>query len=300
MNFKMKKSYILILFLVLLLPVMVSGQAYTLLQPDVAGNIQTVETTSDFLNYVSNIISTILVIIVVLSVVVFTWGALEYTASGIPGMKSNGRERMMYAIGGLVLALASWLILFTINPQLVNLNLSLDRIQRTPQGGLTTTQRPTTPSTPSQTGPGLGQGRYGPVPSNEFEVRGALNSAGISINDDGVCQSGNLSGCRTYVGGLDQRHLNGVFDLRDDCGCSFVITGAAEQGGHSANSRHYSGQAIDIRQAGQINNYMRNYINTNCSQTGTRGSNTFYGCEGGGGVGITRIINEGSHWHIEF
>jgi len=114
----------------ILIPDIVLGQSYQLLQPDVAGGMTQVESTDDFIQYLANIFTTILVLTVVLTVVVFTWGALEYVASGIPGVKNQGKDRMMYAVGGLVLALGSWLILNTINPNLTLIKLDFSTFER--------------------------------------------------------------------------------------------------------------------------------------------------------------------------
>jgi len=48
-------------------------------------------------------------------------GFLYLTSVGDPGKMKDAKDRAIWAIGGLVLLLASWLILHTINPQLTTL-----------------------------------------------------------------------------------------------------------------------------------------------------------------------------------
>lgn len=62
------------------------------------------------------------------ALVMFVWGGIEYMLAGDkdPG---KAKERMKNAVYGLVLALTSYLILYTINPDLVSrLDINLDPI----------------------------------------------------------------------------------------------------------------------------------------------------------------------------
>ena len=56
---------------------------------------------------------------VALSIVVIMIGGIQYMTTDSWNKKEEGKERIKNALYGLVLALASWLILYTINPCLV-------------------------------------------------------------------------------------------------------------------------------------------------------------------------------------
>jgi len=57
-----------------------------------------------------------------LAVVVISYGGIQYiTTDAIQG-KSDGKARINQALLGLLLALVAWIILFTINPDLINFN----------------------------------------------------------------------------------------------------------------------------------------------------------------------------------
>lgn len=63
---------------------------------------------------------------IVLSVVFMVFGAVQYMTTDAMSGKKEGAERMKAAIGGLILALVSWLILSTINPEILKSNFLTD------------------------------------------------------------------------------------------------------------------------------------------------------------------------------
>lgn len=260
-------------------PVFVFAQEYILLEPSFIGSEE-----SDFIPYLIAAYTTILVIATVLAVLVMVVGAIQYIMTEtIPG-KFQGKSMMISALFGLIIVFGGWLILNTINPNLTVFNLNLETI-RTPDGVNVNTftsggggPRSTYEYTPPQgeggpREPGApadrnrfeenspGMGLHGYVPANEFEVREKLKAEGITINDDGNCRPTNVSNCRTYVGGLTETQINGVINLKRSCNCTVIITGAAEQSKHEVNSRHYAGNAVDLRANNALGQYIRNNNN---------------------------------------
>jgi len=61
--------------------------------------------------------------IIVLAFLVLTFGGFEYVLSATMGGKQGGKDKIIAAILGLLIALASYLILYTINPDLVQFNI---------------------------------------------------------------------------------------------------------------------------------------------------------------------------------
>ena len=57
---------------------------------------------------VSNILNTIIPILVVLGVVYFIWGVISYVISDDEEAKQKGRDRMIFGIIGLVVIVAVW------------------------------------------------------------------------------------------------------------------------------------------------------------------------------------------------
>ncbi|QQG42703.1 MAG: hypothetical protein HYW15_00550 [Candidatus Giovannonibacteria bacterium] len=101
---------------------------YNLLQP----LPHTGQSVGDFPTYVGRIIPFILGLAAVLAVVMITIGGIEYAISEAVDAKADAKDRIIQAILGLLLALASWLILWTINPDLVNLKLNIKELPAGP------------------------------------------------------------------------------------------------------------------------------------------------------------------------
>jgi len=75
-----------------------------------AGSCNTVQpgTIQAVLCRVGNILDTLIPIIVVLGVVYFVWGVVQYVISSDEEAKKTGRNRMIYGIIGLVVIMAMW------------------------------------------------------------------------------------------------------------------------------------------------------------------------------------------------
>ena len=80
-------------------------------------------------NYINGIIRLVIGLIGVLSVLMIVIGGVEYMTTVNMGEKEGARSRIMGAIYGLILALASYMLLYTINPDLVNLTINVPGVQ---------------------------------------------------------------------------------------------------------------------------------------------------------------------------
>ncbi len=66
----------------------------------------------------------------VLAVIMIVVAGTQYVAAGIsPSAKSDAKEQIVNALIGLGIILSSWLLLNTINPNLVNFSLELEKIK---------------------------------------------------------------------------------------------------------------------------------------------------------------------------
>jgi hypothetical protein len=104
---------------------------YNLLAPLPDGNNGTMSTfdptnaNGDALTgYLNLMIKLFIGICAVLSVIMIVMGGIEYMTSELPGLKSDGKEKIINAIFGLILALGAWMLLNTINPKLLDSSLS--------------------------------------------------------------------------------------------------------------------------------------------------------------------------------
>jgi hypothetical protein len=102
---------------------------YTLLAPlpcipaSAPGCVNGTQSTVDIKTYIVYIFELAIAVAVFLAVVMITWGGFRYMTEESVTKKGAAKEIIQNAVWGLLGALASYLILYTINPQLVNLNL---------------------------------------------------------------------------------------------------------------------------------------------------------------------------------
>ncbi len=145
----------------------------------------------------------------------FLIGAFMYMLSAANTSKmGSAKEIMQDALIGLVLALTSYLILYVINPDLVNLKLptvSMPSTSSTPSGGA-----PTSVTPPA--------GTY-----SHTEAVQALSSKGISTSSSGNCNDQNNKTC-TSLNGIPKATIEDVIRLKEGTGCPVTVTGGTEVG----------------------------------------------------------------------
>ena len=90
-----------------------------------------IDVTNGFGDYANRIIRIFIGLLGVFAVMMIVFGGIQYMISSSGGEKNAGKDRMTNAVFGLILALSSYMILNTINPNLVKLNISV------PSGELT-------------------------------------------------------------------------------------------------------------------------------------------------------------------
>ncbi len=104
-----------------------AGIQYNILSPLGAKQAKSVST---FSQYLSGAIPFILQLAAVFAVVQIVIGGFQYALSEAMGTKQDAKDRMTQAMIGLVLALTSYLILYTISPNLVKLNIGIEPISK--------------------------------------------------------------------------------------------------------------------------------------------------------------------------
>lgn len=101
-----------------------------LLEPQVINAEVGTPYEGDFGSYAVGVFNTVLIVIVVTAILMMVFGGVQYAASALPSAKSAARDRIMGAIYGLLLALAAYLILQTVNPDLLKFEIFSDTIQK--------------------------------------------------------------------------------------------------------------------------------------------------------------------------
>ena len=248
--------------------------------------------------YIRGIFALLIGIAGVLAVIMLIVGGIKYMSTDAFSGKSEAKNTIQNAIGGLLLALGAWIILYTINPGLVNFNLSLTPV-------------PTTPSTAPAAGSSAGQ----PWPDDTSNRQYLTDTANIQINRNN-CVTIGQTGC-TSVSGLNTSVINGLINLIVACdavplystdGCTPRITGGTEYWLHGNRSTELTGptanptshrpggNAVDLgTEKATLNNYIRGGAVLNPRSSGCSSIGSAKYSRGG-----TIFALEGNHWHVCF
>jgi len=125
----MKKIFLLFVVccvLIVTVPSFAAETPYTLLAPiplDGAGAGDTQTTVAS--QYIRGVFMLIIGLATGLAVIMIIYGGIKYMSTDAFAGKSEARETIQNAIWGLLLVIGAWLILYTINPKLVNFNLNI-------------------------------------------------------------------------------------------------------------------------------------------------------------------------------
>lgn len=277
------KTGILAVLAIIILPtglVFAADGDYTVLAP--LPGISTLSGKNILGEYLPAIFKLAIGLSAVFAVLMIVIGGFQYISSDAIMKKSEGKERIKNAVLGLVLVISAWLILNTINPNLLNINLNIEAITTTSTGGFGTLSKEGVKMTDAQI-------------ADSNAVRASLATEDVWTYK-GPCTEGQTTGC-VNLNGLSETIKSGLVTLNSVCdksstgGCNTIITGGTESG-HSTNSLHNTGNAVDLRTDANLSAY----IVTNGGipvQTdyGLRyemkiDGKTFY------------FLDEGNHWHV--
>src|SRR3989344_5938160 len=182
------------------------GLQYTLLE-----KIPGAETISgsDLPHYIENIYRVALIIIVLSAVLMLSIGGFMYlTSAGNTAAMGTAKGVIFDSIIGLVIALTAYLLLYVINPDLVNITIN----------GLSPTSVPgAPPPAPGAAWP------------NDKPERDALEAAApgkFDYNNPNCATEGQAAGCTSLAG---TAAIGGLKGLQAACKCSMGITGGAEK-----------------------------------------------------------------------
>ena len=258
----------------------------------------------DITSYLVNMMKFIIAASGALAIVMLVIAGTKYIASGIaPSAKNDAKDQIWNALIGLGLVLTSYLILNTINPNLVNFKLALEQAR-----GTTPTELPAVPL-PTEWEDDTAYER-----TNLRTLGLALTPPGIVQVNKQACKLVGQSNC-TSVHGLKAAVVAKLTKLASDCGpsCAVVVTGGTEYWLHGDRStdvnenptRHKpssagGGEAVDLSQNSEpLNQYIRAH------GTPFVGGATGGGCAPGAGYELDggKYVDENiqgnpPHWHV--
>lgn len=195
-----------------------TGLQYTLLEK-IPGFSST--DGSDLPKYLKALYRFGLIAIVLSAVFMLSIGGFFYlTSAGNTSALSTAKSIIFDSLIGLVIALAAYLILNVINPDLVNVSIN----------GLSAVSTPrTAPTAPSVT----------PTPGASWPDDSSVRSnlPGISFNRANCTTEGQTAAC-TSVSNLGSAAISGLNTLKSSCNCSITVTGGTEYWLHSERTTH--------------------------------------------------------------
>ena len=281
-----------------------NNTSYELLAPLPIGAGYTEVKKPSTATYIPGMITLVIGLAGALAVIQIIIGGFQYISSEGFGKTSKAKETIQNALLGLLLVIGSYSLLYTINPKLVNLDLSLEVF---PAGPDLSTDLGNDPyasieapsSTPPPPGPSAGTAWY-PDKKERDNIYSFLGTAGINQLN---CKTIGEKGC-TSVYGIGPLVISKLKELKNDCKCGIVVTGGTEYWLHGNRSTEMSsnptahkpgGNAVDLSLSGALSNYIR----ANGQPTTTTGCSIGVKYWYKGGLYVDeRISTNGSHWHV--
>lgn len=257
-------------------------------------------------SYLEGAFKLIILLAGVLAVVLIIYGGITYMSTDAFTGKSNAKGIIQNALWGLVLVLGAWIILYTINPDLLTLNLSLERL---PVGGaFDTTLGSSTPGTGTSGAVPYGGTRgpsFGQAWGDDSVLRNQLKSSiNVDVNRSGTCKTIGEQNC-TSIYNLNPKIIGGLARLGIACQCGTItISGGTEYWLHGNKSTEESqngtdhkpgenGSAVDLsKNNAQLNNFIQSKPKNNRPSNGCSNLGQAYTFDGG------TYVNEGDHWHV--
>jgi hypothetical protein len=275
----MKKFFSVPFFtLVLAAPFFAFAQSTVTIQPTIPGMTLVGASTTSPAFFVAGFYNFALMIGGVLAFGAIVWGGILYASSaGNSGKQSEGKEWIKSALLGLLLLAGAYLILYTVNPNLVNLGL--------PKLQSISIENIVVSSASPATGSPLSGG--GGVDANALQD---LHNAGIVIDNSTV-----------NVTGLLNATVQDAEALKSLCGCNVDVTSGTDS--HAAGTTHAMGYNLDIATNSALNNFITSQPVYGTWQGGAVPGATLYKITASDGTVFTiaderNIPGEGPHWHL--
>ncbi len=258
--------------------------------PCIGGDCTKSSPTTTLTQYIPGVFNLAIGISAAFVLLNLVFGGFQYMSSDAFTKKEEGIKRIQNSIKGLFLVMAAWLILFTINPSLVDVNLSIDTVTTTTAGGGVLL------GGELSAGTGKVLAGYTLTPAQvatDAAMRKDLkDNFNIDVNS-GPCTTGNTSGCSNLVG-MPASTYSGLQNLRQNCPtCTLTISGGTE-GGHASHGP--SLPPVDIRFDPSLDNLiLKNQIS---APQVIPGVGTVYTSKIGNRNAT--FLKESDHWHVVF
>ena len=276
---------------------------YLLLEP-LPGITKPDGVTATFATYIPGIFSLMIGIAGLLAVIMIVYGGLQYLTTEAFQGKGDAKETIKNALWGLLLTIASWLILNTISPNLVKFDLNIDKQQigeeLIPPVNILGEVEPQASGTVVR-GPSFNKAW-----NNDSVVRNMLRATNnkITVNKNNCSTIGQVN-C-TSVANLSARIKDRLTTIAQDCGtdCKVEITGGTEYWLHGNGSTEISENTTKHKPAGNVIDLSSTNASLNAYIMKGEDVSNQSGCATGtkkykmanGAI----FVRESDHWHACF
>lgn len=264
----------------------VSAQEYTLLEPGVYNDqFTTIDSKTSFSDYLNLVFKVGIGIAAGLAVIQIVIGGIQYMASESPFKLGDAKSKIQGAILGLILALGIYIFLYTINPDLVSLNLNVVKTAPSMTGGAQSVVS-------GPVGSAQNQEKLADILRDEQKIRDLLLPE-IGVNKK-PCQTYGQQNC-TNVGLLPTRVVTQLKKLADSCGCVVVVSGGTEWWLHKTHSPYYP--IVDILKNPALNSWVKS---TDTSNVGITTKKIYTRSISNGGGSAHFYDEDAVHYHVTF
>jgi hypothetical protein len=275
--------------------------------------------TTNAAGYINLVIKIFIGIIGVLGAVMIVLGGIQYMTTDAVSKKEGGKEMITNSIFGLILALASWVVLNTINPHLLDINLDglkngavavtvsaeddapTKNVPVKTYTGATVQSKCTQVSADAANIDGISLVDGSPwgndpvLAQNEATYRSKLLQAGVNINA-GNCSVVGQKGCTSVyrLGDSVVTHLGTIrnYSCGSNSACKLTLTGGTECWLHQT---HQIGSGnVDLAATDPLNIYITGSKDfPNDGKLHSQGGFSFLAEKSGQTSNTT-----GAHWHV--
>lgn len=241
--------------------------------------------TSDLGKYLPGLFNIVIGVGAIAAFVVITLYGLELMLTDSLVTKQNAKGMIENALWGLGLIIFAYVILYTINPNLIagNLNISTPKISAGVGGGMIA----------SSPYPNPCQDPNSSTCTSDKANRGSLKDIPVSP----ACNGTLVSGC-TNLNDLTPSTITGTVNIQKACGC-LAITGGAEH--------HPGNNMLDYKSTSGLNSYLGVPATQSTATTITKtisGQTITFTFEPKGTKTPLKtggyVISSGDHWHVTF
>lgn len=268
---------------------------------------------SKFETYLPGVFNLAIGIAAVLAFIMLTYGGIKYMTSDAIGGKSEGRSNIENALWGLLLVISAWVILNTINPQLLKFDFNLKVPTTFDQSVVDIAIIDQASKNNVATAADMLSGTRA---VNDEKNREALAATGVAVNHQ-PCTESKPTSC-TNVDKLTPDIIQSLGIIQADaCNgnnnpsckstctgsngtnrCALTITGGDESELHNTNTTHGNGSTVDMAPTSVLNAYLTKNATpkvtspVNNTKVQVNGMTFVYEVSG------ANTANNGAHWHV--